>query len=351
MTIAAAMIVRDEEAHLGRCLASLRPMCDEIVVVDTGSRDRTIEIARQFGAQVHEHPWTNNFAAARNSALSYVEADWAFTIDADEEVTETDMASVRSGLADPAVLVGLVRQCPRPGWTDCDELRFSRTGRGLRFERAVHEHLTGFDPNVPEVIARVPVHLHHHGYDTDAELVRKATRDLPIIATELQRRPDDHFLRAARGKCLARLGRYDDAITAWSDGVAAGDRLCTILLAQHQLGRGDSSDAAVHKARERWPDDIDLRWIAAEHARLDRDHHRVIGLLEPLLDLELSDVRIGSRPTHVLGAWAHELIGRSQLALGRPGDAAESFRGAIKTDPDTVRHQAMLTLAENLVPR
>ena len=78
------MIVRNEEKNLPDCLGSAKGLFDEIVVVDTGSTDRTQEIARDFGAKVFEFTWINDFAAARNAALSHATGDYAFWLDADD---------------------------------------------------------------------------------------------------------------------------------------------------------------------------------------------------------------------------------------------------------------------------
>ena len=80
------MIVRDEEDHLAKCLESVRGLFDEIVIVDTGSVDRTKEIAREFGAKVFDFVWIDDFAAARNEALSHATGDYAFWLDADDVV-------------------------------------------------------------------------------------------------------------------------------------------------------------------------------------------------------------------------------------------------------------------------
>ncbi len=78
------MIVRDEEEMLPRCLAAVADAVDEIIIVDTGSVDRTIEIARSFGAQVIEREWTGSFSDARNASFDAATGDWILYLDADE---------------------------------------------------------------------------------------------------------------------------------------------------------------------------------------------------------------------------------------------------------------------------
>ena len=90
--IALVMIVRDEASNLERCLASAVPWVDEMVVVDTGSADATVEIAESFGARVGHFAWCDNFVAARNAALGLATADWVLQLDGDE-VLEAETAS------------------------------------------------------------------------------------------------------------------------------------------------------------------------------------------------------------------------------------------------------------------
>lgn len=99
--LSACMIVKNEENNLERCLQSIKNLVDEIVVVDTGSTDRTIDIAEQFGARVYHHEWQNNFSLHRNQAMDYAKGRWVLTIDADEEIftdTGKSFADVRDFL-------------------------------------------------------------------------------------------------------------------------------------------------------------------------------------------------------------------------------------------------------------
>ena len=82
--VALAVIARNEEEFIAGCLDSARAFVDEIVVLDTGSTDRTIEIARAHGARVEHFTWCDNVGAARNAAVDAVTADWVLMLDADE---------------------------------------------------------------------------------------------------------------------------------------------------------------------------------------------------------------------------------------------------------------------------
>src|SRR5436305_12332456 len=94
-SISACLIVRNEQDNLPRCLNSLRGVVDDLIVVDTGSTDGTVEIAEQFGARVFHFPWCDDFAAARNESLSHVESDWIMWIDADDELVQSQPRALR----------------------------------------------------------------------------------------------------------------------------------------------------------------------------------------------------------------------------------------------------------------
>ena len=88
--LSVCMIVKNEERFLGQCLASVKDIADELIVIDTGSTDRTIEIAREHGAQVGHFEWCNDFAAARNVSIAPATGDWILFLDADEELSPAE---------------------------------------------------------------------------------------------------------------------------------------------------------------------------------------------------------------------------------------------------------------------
>jgi len=103
MTVSAALIVKNEERTLGRCLASIQGAVDEIVVVDTGSEDATKQVARQFGARVLDFPWRDDFGAARQFAFDHATSDWVFWLDADDVVIGADQIRRLTAAAVPDV--------------------------------------------------------------------------------------------------------------------------------------------------------------------------------------------------------------------------------------------------------
>ena len=100
-----SMIVRNEEARLAGCLASVRDLADEMVVVDTGSTDATIAVAEAAGARVEQVEWPGDFAPARNTALTFLNGDWVLVLDADEQLRPEVIPSLKALMAQPDVLV------------------------------------------------------------------------------------------------------------------------------------------------------------------------------------------------------------------------------------------------------
>src|ERR1700722_18410356 len=98
--LSATLIVRDESAFIEECLESLAGVVDEIVIVDTGSRDDTIEKAERFPVSLHQFSWCGDFSAARNYAIERATGDWILYIDADERLLAPDLSLLRNTLAD-----------------------------------------------------------------------------------------------------------------------------------------------------------------------------------------------------------------------------------------------------------
>lgn len=94
-TLTVGIIAKNEEPWIADCLKSVRPLADEILVVDTGSRDRTCSIARRLGAKILRHPWRGNFSEARNVYIRNASSDWILSLDADERISRQDLPMIR----------------------------------------------------------------------------------------------------------------------------------------------------------------------------------------------------------------------------------------------------------------
>lgn len=195
-TVSACMIVKNEQDLLGDCLASIRDWVDEIIVVDTGSTDRTVEIAQSYGAKVYHHPWEGDFSKARNQSLSYATCDWIFIVDADERIYADDVPHLQKLLKDEraqviSINVYNVYGDGDTGVTFLPSTRLFRRSLGLRYDGIVHNVLV-YSETQP--ILRTGIRLRHLGYGLDKEkMQKKFARSKELLEKQLTETPDNAF--------------------------------------------------------------------------------------------------------------------------------------------------------------
>ena len=223
-----SMIVRDEAERIEAALASVAGFVDEMVVLDTGSRDDTVAIAQRCGALVASMPWPGDFAPARNRALELVRGDWVLVLDADERLRPEARGPLRELMAQPELLViTLLRQ--EVGALQSPYSSVSRLFRrhpALRWSRPYHAMV---DDSVTELLQREPhwriaqcpePALLHSGYRP--ELLadgRKARLLRQAMEAELQERPGDPYACAKLGALLVEQGEQAAGIALLEKGL------------------------------------------------------------------------------------------------------------------------------------
>ncbi len=224
------MIVRDEEEALDRCLAAAAPFVDEIVVVDTGSRDRSREIARLRGARVLETPWTDDFSAARNVSLDAATGDWIVVLDADETISPETGRALRDAAGRPDVFgcfLPLVNVYDDRGLSlTALILRAWRNRPEIRFKNRIHEQVMhAVTPAARAAGARLvslPGAVRHDGYRPSIVASRgKNERNLRLFELAAAEAPDDLYLRFKFAEFLRRFpDRAADRLRLLDQGVA-----------------------------------------------------------------------------------------------------------------------------------
>ena len=190
------MIVKNEEQMLAQCLESVSGVVDEIIIVDTGSEDRTVEIAKRYGARVYHHPWEDNFSLARNQSLGYATCDWIFILDADEVLTKEDHDKLRQATHIPDLNVVSVSVHNKHLLTGeltsfLPSVRLWRRKLNLYYEGIVHNQLC-LPP--AETVLRADVKLIHYGYGLDREMMKKKfARSKALLLKQLDENPDNAF--------------------------------------------------------------------------------------------------------------------------------------------------------------
>ena len=219
--ITLTVIARDEETNLPACLGSVQGLFDEIVVVDTGSTDRTREIAEEFGARVFDFAWIDDFAAARNAALSHATGEYAFWLDADDVLDPPERVKLEALLArlqsgDAAAYV--VRCACDPGrnggggQTVVDHIRLFPLREEIRWTYRVHEQILPALRQAEIPVLWTDLVVRHTGY-ADPELrARKLDRDQRILLQDLTERPDDPFLVFNLGAIAVERAQWPAAL-------------------------------------------------------------------------------------------------------------------------------------------
>jgi tetratricopeptide (TPR) repeat protein len=221
--ISLCMIVKDEERFLEACLRSVAKHVDEICIVDTGSTDRTVEIAASFGARVLHRPWRDDFAWARNEAITMATKRWILVLDADEELDSASHDALRAVRSASAGVCGLWIRCQNlsddykgTGVSSHALVRFFPNSPRIRYVSAIHEFIT-LDGKTTGLDARVsPLSITHHGYLSEIVTLRKKSeRNLALVKTATENDPNEPFNWYNLGTTSVLCSQPDAAIVAF----------------------------------------------------------------------------------------------------------------------------------------
>lgn len=216
-TLSACIMVKNEEKFLPGCLESIKDIVDEIIIVDTGSTDNTINIAKSYGAKIYHYPWRNHFSKARNQTIRYATCDWILYIDADEELDKDDGPKLKQALNDDSVNVIYIPIVGRKYGVDKNTTivnteRVYRNHLGFHYKGAVHNALQHRGMR-----KCIDAKLYHYGYNLDKEAMeRKFERSSVLLeawAEKDKMNPTPCYYLMAL--CLA-YDMYDECIKyAW----------------------------------------------------------------------------------------------------------------------------------------
>jgi tetratricopeptide (TPR) repeat protein len=358
--LSAAMIVRDEEHHLPACLDSLEGVADEVVVVDTGSSDRTREIAHERGARVIEVPWRDDFAQARNASLDAARGQWVLYIDADERLRPIERRRLDALLTSTTAIALRVLLRPFARASPYREYRVWRNDPRIRFRGIIHEQIISAIHAVAQIDGR-PVEdcalaLDHVGYDGDQH--HKHRRNLPLLRAQLAEDPDVVFNWRHLAGCLAATGQTDDAIRALERAIevagASADEQDQLIgavawadLVRLRHGRGEDVRDLLSQAPDGQPDNWHLLWTVAAIAIDDARYADALPLLERLGEVDVESLpQTTAYDVRIFGSLACAQRGLCLFRLGRYAEAAEAYRVAERHEPDNLAMRVKRQLAE-----
>lgn len=380
-TVGLSMIVKNAEKDIPYCLSSVKPVVDQIVVVDTGSTDRTKEVAAQYGAQVFSIPWENHYAKARNAAIERMTTDWVLVLDPDEELSPEAASNIRSLLDCDETVAGhlfLQRNYMNPGsrWIGCQTLhpwtggleraknarfyidnstcRLFRRDPQIFYSRRIHEipdpqiHALGM-----KILPSNPI-IHHFGYLADTgSRQAKDHRYLELIELAVEEEPGDDWNWMQLGMAQVTLLKdLDAAMRSYRRAIelCVGNPDPWVCVANLHLQRREyreAIEAASHLSSEGAPGVIRQMMIGdALHGsgRLQEAHRAYTAALtlarsNPLNNGMGTDLFLESK------------LGYTEVSLGMAASGLDKLRSAVKAAPDITDNHDRLVKALMLLQR
>src|SRR3954451_6182425 len=337
LTLSLCMIVKDEEEMLPRCLAAVKPAVDEMIIVDTGSSDRTVEIAEEFGATVLHHEWSGDFSAARNVSLEAATGDWIIYLDADEVLVEDDIEGLRAVTgrtwreAFALIETNYTGDVEDGTAMTHNALRIFRNRPEYRFRGRLHEQMAYALPAyLTERIEYTQLRIEHYGYlGVVRDAKDKSRRNLDLLLQQVAEGHESAFQRFNLGSEYLALGELSTAIghfeKSWSmletdPGRTVYPYVPTLtgrfVTALRELPDLDAAEAKAREGLELFPGFTDLVFQQAWIARARGDNASARALFRRCLEMGDSPSRYSS----VVGCGTY----LAQIALAQISPPAEA---------------------------
>ncbi|HEY5562648.1 MAG TPA: glycosyltransferase [Clostridiaceae bacterium] len=218
--ISLCMIVKNEEKYLPQCLNSVKDIVDEIIIVDTGSNDRTVEIAEAFGARIYHFKWNNSFSKARNESLKYASNDWILIMDADDEFCSEDKEKFKALLNEPLDEKAIysfetLNYCGATADSNNISVnlnpRVFKNNYGFKYEGEVHNQLINTMYSVKDITHTI--RIYHYGYlEESIASKNKRNRNISLLEEQLKNEPDNKYAQFNLGNEYFALSNMERAL-------------------------------------------------------------------------------------------------------------------------------------------
>ena len=348
--ISIAMIVKDEADHLGDCLRAVEDLADELCIVDTGSRDNTLEIARKFKARISVFLWCDDFSAARNESLRLCTGDWVFVIDADERIAPENIAAIRTLASGPkdccyrfttrnytnSTEVDGFRPCEPgdsyargfAGWYPSVKIRFFPNAPSARFEGQVHELVTKSMERLGIRILDCDVPIHHYALLKSPEQVRKKQEFyLELGHKKVASQPSEPKGYVELGRQYAEAGDFESAAGAYRAALqrdpSNAEALMNLGAALHAMKRSDEARKSLLLALELDPA-MSGAWRNLGVVHVDQKNWDAA--------IECFERGIATNPQWTEG-YRYKSVALE--GAGRLAEAADAVRRALEAQPDS----------------
>ena len=287
LKLSLCMIVRNEEKNLRRCLLSVAEIVDEIVIVDTGSSDKTIEIALEFGAKIFPCEWKGDFAAARNKGIDEASGEWVLVLDADEEVAPQSLPEIRRLLQDHSAAGFFLEFINYYGIFQPDAYfkdsccRMFRRDERVRFQGRIHEEVASSISALGRAIKHSEVKVLHYGY-LDTAPAAKSQRNIDIIEKELKDNPQNIRMQYALAVEKLQLEEYEESLDILTelleriplDSNYRPDILVKTIQLLRFFTQQNKALELINENLEHYPDYPDLYDMKAEILRTNQENEK-----------------------------------------------------------------------------
>ncbi|SCY05592.1 Tetratricopeptide repeat-containing protein [Lachnospiraceae bacterium XBB2008] len=223
MDISVCIIARNEDNHIEECLKRLRPCKFEVIVVDTGSIDRTMELAKKYTDNIYQFTWCSDFSAARNFSIEKATNDWILIIDCDEYLENVNLLDIHRVMKDNPDKIGLIQRNNPYTIQGVKSIVSERIGRLFNrkychYEGSIHERVMPIDGSAPEYI-EVPFTIYHEGYVTESDKRTRATRNLEMLIADLRENESDPYTYYQLGRNYVFMNDHVKAIEYYEQGL------------------------------------------------------------------------------------------------------------------------------------
>lgn len=215
--ISLCMIVKNEEKNIANCLNSVKDIIDEIIIVDTGSSDKTKEIVSKFTKNIYDYKWQNDFGSARNYSLSKASNDWILVLDGDENIVGYDKESVLNFIklssVDSIGRIKIFNKSDSQGEVKTYIERVNRlfNKKYYKYEGIVHEQLVPINNLIGKMIP-IDIEVEHIGYTSEIiNSTNKIERNITLLKEMLLKAPKDIYILYQLGKTYYMSGEYKKA--------------------------------------------------------------------------------------------------------------------------------------------
>ncbi|MBW2061033.1 MAG: tetratricopeptide repeat protein [Deltaproteobacteria bacterium] len=339
-SLSLCMILRDETANLRHSLGPVHRLFDEVVVIDTGSKDGTQDLARSYGAKVIEIPWSDDFATARNASIAAASKDWLFWLDGDNRIMPEDVETIRGHIDARRESILWCIEVVVPSGEQLIQKRVFPNRPEVYFEGRVHEQLV--HPAHYRLVM-TPVKIIHWGYADKVKAKQKGERNLRLLKDMVKRQAPDLYLCYQTGKTLFNLRRFDEALPWLRRAAAARNQAdqnqglyfhAHILQAQtlERLGRIQEAEDCLKKLIKTNPEYGPSHFYLGRHLYARSDYKEAAKRLQAFLRQGANDPVSGLNSSH-LTFMAALLLGRCHEKMKNPESAMAAYRMAAKVDP------------------